>query len=140
MFSNTRDEDDNEIRTLYPNAVHASHRDCMIPRSWKDLWALSPGSISAGLLDRVVSDGSRDNCREGFFACSGIICFLSVDVVCFTFFDGTLESLCDIPSALLFLTWDILGCLENAPFVLQRSLPKCSQNFSALALSLYFLP
>ena len=67
-FSKNCSIDYNEVGTLYPSAVQASHRDSMMPRSWNDFGPFSFAPISTVLGDSVAGEGSGDGCREGFRA------------------------------------------------------------------------
>ena len=107
----TRDYD--EISTLYPNAVHASHSDGMIPRSWNDFAAWPFALISPRLVDPVAGDGSEDDLGEGSFTGSSAVGVMCVDVVCFTLFDGITSSLSGIFPAFLFSIGGILIVCES---------------------------
>ena len=99
---------------MYPNAAHASHRDCMIPRSWNDFKARPFASISTSLVEPATGDGAEDGFGEDSLADFDAVGFVCVDVVGFTLFDGVLSSSCKVPSAFLFLIDDMLSICEDA--------------------------
>ena len=121
---------------MYPNAVHASHSDGIIPRSWNDFETWPFFSASTSFVIPGAGDASKDGRREGSFAGSGAVGFLCVEVVFFALFDRVSSSLCESTSSFLLFMKDMSGILEYAhcQVVLVYHWNLGTRNNSALAL------
>ena len=107
----------------------------MIPRSWNDFEVWPFFSASTSFVIPVAGDGSKDDC-EGSLTSSGTVGFLCVDVVFFALLDCLSSSVCELTSAFLFFTKDMLAIFE---YVHRKVVPVYhgslgTRNISALAL------